>query len=75
MKHNPKLKKKVFSSYGKITIRLPQLCAREPFGGVTVQTDHVLPGVMGGKSELALAAIHLYTNLTNSYSYTMTLKK
>ena len=42
---------------------LPQLCAREPFGGVTVQTDHMLPGVVGGKSELALAAVHLCTNL------------
>ena len=41
---------------------LPQLCAREPFGGVTVQTDHVLPGVVGSKGELALAAVHLYTN-------------
>jgi len=39
-----------------------QLCAREPFGGVTVQTDHVLPGVVGGKCELALAAVHLAEN-------------
>ena len=45
-----------------ITARyLPQLWAREPLSRVTVQTDHMLSGVVGGKRELTLAAVHLYT--------------